>query len=198
MLTRRPTRPILLDDALKTLTGATDVLSTADAKDYLNVTHTDDDALIGAMINTAKDFFTRSTGHRLDDEIRTAVYDKTADVFDLPAFPVRSISAVRTLDEDSSESMTASDFYLRGNAPVRVHMLDTKTWNTPADGVEIDYVCGYDSVGDVPDGIAEVLKKMVSDLYEFRSSVTVNAGEVPRKLPMEWSMLVSPYRLFKI
>lgn len=191
-----PPLRLLSDERVSTDTSF-DVVSTTDLKDYLEIGHSDDDTQIEAHRATAEDYFERITGHALNEQTRESEFSRTDRLFELPVYPVRSLDAVETEDEGDTDSMDKSGFYLRGRQPTKVVKKDATAWNSPADLVRITYTAGYTSVDDVPAGVVESIKKMVSDLYEFRTSLT-QEGNVPRELTLSWKQLLTPYRIFRL
>jgi uncharacterized phiE125 gp8 family phage protein len=196
-LTNRPREPRLLSDVQVTVSTDIDVVSISELKDFLEVTHTEDDAQIQAHLNTALDFFDRVAGHRLDEQTRRATFDQDFHLYELPSKPVTSIDAVKTSYQGTETAQDASNFFLYADDPPEVRTKTGHAWNSPLDSVIIDYVCGYADANDVPSGIVEVIKKMVSDLYENRTSES-QEGNVPRELAMNWKQLITPYMIIKL
>lgn len=196
MLTPRTDTPRLLSDEQTSLTTSISLLTTADLKDYLEITHSEDDTQIDAHLATARDYFDRISGHRLDRQERQALFDRASRIYELPSKPFVSLDAVESLDEGTATSEGTSNFYVYGTDAPEVKVKRAFAWSAPLDAVRFTYTAGYTSASDVPAGVAEVLKKMVSDLYEFRTSVH-QEGNVPRELVMTWKELLTPYSVPK-
>ena len=197
MLTEKKSSPVLISDEHQTTVTSLTVVSTSDLKDYLEVTHSEDDTQIDSHLLTAIDWFERITGHMVNEQTRKAIFDRESNEFELPSMPVSSIDSVDASEEGTKTSQTISNFYLYGSSPPCVRVKDTHSWGHPLDSVEITYTAGYSDVGDVPPGVKEMLKKMVADLYESRSSITEESG-TPSELPMNWKSMLFPYSVIRL
>lgn len=194
MLTRKRRNPVLISHTRQSTTAKHTALSLADAKDFLEIGHTDDDAQISAHIKAARDIFRRHTGHYLDDQVRRAEWDQAASRMNLPAMPVRSVTAVETLYQGSATSMDPANFFLHGSQPPDLRAKSAVSFPSPRDTFAAEFDAGYASASDVPDGIEEVLRRMVADMFENRVSQSSETGTAD-ELPMSWKRMMTPYKI---
>ena len=157
---------------------STDVLSTADAKAWMKVDTSADDSLIADLVAEVIDIVEQTYSFQLIEKTVTASYEMYAKRVDLPLFPVQSVSSVKTINYEGTETtLTAgSDFYLQG---------DTLIFNTLNDysepyqriRLQVVYVAGFNPI---PNGIKIGLKKAVLSSYEDRQDlVEGSVNELP-------------------
>ena len=158
--------------------ASTAVLSTADAKAWMKVDTSADDSLIADLVAEVIDIVEQTYSFQLIEKTVTAEWEMYAKRVDLPLFPVQSLSSVKTITNEGTETtLTAgSDFYLQG---------DTLIFNTLYDYSEpyqrlrlkVVYTAGYTSI---PNGIKIGLKKAVLSSYEDRQDlVEGSVNELP-------------------
>ena len=158
--------------------ASTDVLSTADAKAWMKVDTSADDSLIADLVAEVIDIVEDTYSFQLIEKTVTATYEMYGKRVDLPLFPVQSISTVKTITNDGTETTLTSgnDFYLQG---------DTLIFNTLYDysepfqrlRLEVVYTAGFDPI---PNGIILGLKKAVLSSYEDRQDlVEGSVNELP-------------------
>lgn len=196
MLTRKRSAPRLLSDDLVSTDTEVSVLSLSALKDYLEVTHSEDDEQIEGHLATARDLFGRLSGHRINEETRRALFDRASEVYEMPSRPVNAVTGFEKLDEGTATALDIDHVYTYGTDAPEVRTKRAFAFSGPLDAVRFEYTAGYTSPSEVPDGIVEVLKKMVSDLYEFRTSVH-QEGNIPRELVMTWKEISTPYSIIK-
>lgn len=155
-----------------------DVLSASDAKSWMKVDTSADDSLIADLVAEVIDTVEQTYSFQLIEKTVTASYEMYAKRVDLPLFPVQSVSSVKTINYEGTETtLTAgSDFYLQG---------DTLIFNTLNDysepyqriRLQVVYVSGFDPI---PNGIKIGLKKAVLSSYEDRQDlVEGSVNELP-------------------
>lgn len=193
-LTHLPSRVHLTSDERVSVDTDITPVSTDDLKAYLVIEHSDDDALLEALLDTAVAEFEARTNHYLDEQTRAATYDGVTDSFRIPAKPFGSLAKVESLDEGAATDEGASNFYVAGTEPAEVRIKRGTSFEHPLQEIKITYTCGYSSASAVPAQVVMILKKMVADLYEFRTSVHQD-GQIPRELPMQWKEMLSPVSL---
>lgn len=198
-LTKNEREPYLITDELVSVETDIDPLSLDDAKDFLEIGHDQDDTKIQAFINAAEDIFQRVSGHYLDEQKRRVEWDQVSHNITIPSTPVNSISSVEVLYQGSvQKSMSVDDFYLHGSNPPNLRSIETLSFTAKRDTFRVEFIAGYDSKDDVPNGIYEVLKRMVADLHENRVSMDVASGTQAHELPMDWKTLILPFKITKI
>ncbi len=158
--------------------ASTDVLSTADAKAWMKVDTSADDSLIADLVAEVIDIVEDTYSFQLIEKTVTATYEMYGKRVDLPLFPVQSISTVKTITNDGTETtLTAGDdFYLQGDTLIFNTLYD---YNEPFQRLrlEVVYTAGFDPI---PNGIILGLKKAVLSSYEDRQDlVEGSVNELP-------------------
>ena len=157
--------------------ASTDVLSTADAKAWMRVDTSADDSLIADLVAESIDFVEEQYGFQLIEKTVTVEYEYYGKEVRLPLYPVQSVTSVKTIDQDGTETtLTSEDYYLTGDTLV---IDSVYGWEVPDDRIRLKvvYVAGYTSI---PSGITLGLKKLVASNYEDRQDVVEgNVSEMP-------------------
>jgi len=192
-------------------------LTLSETKSFLRVDTSDEDTLINALIQTARQFCEEYTGRALINTtfklsldgfvesqvpIKEGLYTAPYLTFfkryiDLPRPPLVSITHIKTFDDEDTASTFASSKYHVDTArnPGRVVLKDGETWNTglrTANAVEITYVAGYgSSASDVPDPIKQGMRQHITYLFEHRGDVEPNLAN----FPMLAKQMYQPYRV---
>lgn len=170
---------------------AAEPISIDEAKAHARIDVDVDDQLVEALITTA-----RRTAEALRNEaLITQTWKLVLDAFPqgdtlrIPKPPLQSITHIKYTDEDDNVSTYASGSYIvdTDSAPGRVVLRDGESWPgttlIAANGVEVQFVCGYgDAGGDVPREVRQAMLLLIGHWYENREEVTI--GEVARIIPM--------------
>lgn len=191
--------------------AAADPVSLAEAKLFLRVNVTDDDALITALISAATDWVQKKTGRQLV----TATLQQQWDSFPSVWYPPRIVSqatgqrlyfagmtaALLTLDRLPVQSVTSVTYYDTNNAqqtvssatyftdlvfnPPRIVPVDAwpSVYLGRPNAVQCTFVAGYGVAGTVPEMLRTAVKMLVSHWYENREPV-VSKGGIPKEVPM--------------
>jgi len=156
---------------------STDVLSTADAKAWMRVDTSADDSLIADLVAESIDFVEEQYGFQLIEKTVTVEYEYYGKEVRLPLYPVQSITSVKAIDQDGTETtLTSDEYYLTGDTLI---IDSVYGWEVPDDRIRLKvvYVAGYTSI---PSGITLGLKKLVASNYEDRQDVVEgNVSEMP-------------------
>ena len=158
--------------------ASTDVLSTADAKAWMKVDTSADDSLIADLVAEVIDIVEQTYSFQLIEKTVTGEWEMYAKRVDLPLFPVQSLSSVKTITNEGTETtLTAgSDFYLQGDTLIFNPLYD---YSEPYQRLRLKvvYTAGYTSI---PNGIKIGLKKAVLSSYEDRQDlVEGSVNELP-------------------
>jgi hypothetical protein len=193
-------------------------VSLATMKTYLRVDGTSEDAEISAMINAAtqrlealsdRKFVSQKWDIYLDgfpcsyesnswwdgtrDGAISELYSASNKII-LPFGPLISVEEFNTYDDDNTEyAFDASNFNIDTASPFGVIALKSgsvwpQTVLRTLNGIIIQATFGYASV---PQDIQEAVKILTAALYENRGD------EIP-KIPAQCSLLIEPYRRFKV
>jgi uncharacterized phiE125 gp8 family phage protein len=169
---------------------AVEPITLAEAKEHLDVTHSESDDYITALISTARQaaekfqgraYITQTLQYRLDG------FPESREIL-LPRPPLQSVSSVVYVDSNgSSQTWDASGYQVDSNGYVgRIAPIPTDIWPTTESGrmnaVTVTYIAGYgDTASDVPDPIKHAIKLMIADWFDERNSTIV--GTVVAKMP---------------
>jgi len=180
-------------------------LTTAEAKLHLRVDVTDDDALIGSLITSARTYCENFTHRSFMPQTWDVFYECfPCDVLWLPIPPVSSITSVKYYDTSGNLTTWDSANYLTElpagvfSGPARI----TPIYNGffPAtrrqmSAVQVRIVCGYTNAAAVPDQIKAAMKLLVSHWYNNREAVVMERA-TPIDVPMAVEALLWPFKVF--
>lgn len=169
-------------------------LSLIEAKQWLRIDHDDEDALVEALIQTARDQVEEYTARSLVNRVITLKLDRSEiarPAIWLPYGPVSTITSVTYYTTDDVGTVeSANDYYLAGDRLVHE---GAWTWERDWAAVTIVYTAGYGAYGSaVPSGLTHALRMLLSDLYEVRQSEVV--GTIIARSSGNWQSYADPYR----
>lgn len=177
-------------------------VSLTEAKDHLRIDHTYEDALIAALIRTARELVETHTGRTLI----TSTWDYYLQEFpacgyiDLPAAPLQSVTSIKYTDSGGTETTWGSSNYLVSTRGVlgRIVPAYGVSWPSfterPLDAVVVRYVAGYGSgAGDVPETIRAAMLLWLGHLYEHRTAVDSQASGNLFAIPMGVEALLATF-----
>lgn len=161
--------PHITTDLTLVSSPSTEPVSLDDAKNYLRVDGTDDNALISTLIKAVRYTAEQYLRSSFITQTWKLSLDKYApSVCRLPMGPLQSITSVKSITRDGTETTLSSSLYfLKANN-------DFIEFETPPVGhrIEITYVTGYgDSASDVPAPIAQAMLIHLADIYDGRTGV---------------------------
>jgi uncharacterized phiE125 gp8 family phage protein len=171
-------------------------VSLAEAKAFLRVDDTAEDALIGTLITAARLHVEGVTGRALMHQTWRMVRDgwPVDRTIKLPVTPFASVVAVTAYDTaGTAHAVPLAQFM---DAPDRL-LLPANVAGLPLmrdrQGIEIDYVAGFGSAPeDVPVDIRQALLTLVAHWHEHRDAVIVaGSGAV---VPSGFDRLIAPHR----
>jgi len=188
-----------------TAAPAQESVSLADAKTYLRVDVTDDDALIGNLITAARSELERGLGRAFITQSWTYFLDAwpTGFALPLPIAPVQSVDQVRVYAlDDTFAILPPSSYLLDGlGSPPRLIRRGTLPWPVPlrpANGIAIDFTCGHGSQPtDLPAALRIANLILVAHWYDQRSLVEPG-GSSNIGLPEMVRDLIAPYRVRRL
>jgi uncharacterized phiE125 gp8 family phage protein len=199
-----PLRPVRL---VRVTEPAVEPVTLDEAKAWLKITGTDDDAIVTGLIKAARGMFEAHTGLALIDTAYRAEWDALPRVgsyvgalisreLELPRSPLKAsspITAVTYLDSAGAVQTFASGNYVVDGARdpsryARLWLKDTADWPDLGEfpgALRVEFTAGYGSAASaVPEEIKVCLKLLVAHLYEQRAPV--NVGNIVNELP--WSL----------
>ncbi len=150
------------------VTDVARIVSVADMKEFLRVSHDSHDDLIGTLIDGCQSWIESTCGIKLT-ESRYAGYMDGGGVSLWPEYrPIISIASVTDSETDTVES--TDNYYLRYNSQV-VHDGESR-WGDGRGRWLVSYTAGYGGTGDdsieVPSGLKVALMHLVRRAYDAR------------------------------
>lgn len=133
--------------------AALDVITLDNAKYYLAVDFTDDDAIISGAITAAVDWVERYTNHLLYE--RDVVYKSTGCPIDIYDYPV----AVQSVKDGQGNDLN----YTTQNRSLKLIVEAPR-------GAIVTVKAGYDSPAKVPGQLMSACYKLITYLYENRDT----------------------------
>lgn len=184
--------------ALLELTApATEPISLSDAKLYLRVDHTEEDALIASLITAARSRIEAIIGRSLIN--RSLVWRGPARAtICLPRPPLVSVTRISVIGEnDQGADVPPADIVVntRGE-PDSVHLAAGKNWGDYLPGflsLEIEFIAGYGSAADsVPQPLRQAIMMLCAHMFEFR------ARDSEPDLPAMIGALTAPFKTVRL
>ena len=180
----------------------TPLLTTAEAKAHLRVDFADDDTLIGAYVQAATDMVDAEWGE-LGRALITQRWKLTMPSLGgsrivLPVPPVQQVTHFQYYDADNvQQDLDVNAYRLTVNGEeAYLDLVDGYSWPATydrADAVQIQYDTGHgDAATDVPEGIRQAVRLMVSHWYETRSAAVEKSLD---EMPLGVRMLLHKYRV---
>lgn len=165
-------------------------------KDYLRVTHDDEDGVIGAMLTAASRAIEARAGLALLPQGWRLTLDAAPeDVLFLPLAPCISVDAVSVTGPGGETSAVGPEFYeFAPGAPGRLRR--AAPWppvGPRLDGVRIDFTAGH--AGDIPAPLLQAVKALAAHFYEAR---TEKASTRMFSVPQSVDALIAPYRQVRL
>ena len=180
---------------------AVEPLSLDEAKAFLRVEHSDDDAVIAALMAGSRIHVESQTRRALITQSwRLSADDWPPDgrLQILPA-PLQALTAARVYDfEGLAHDVDVQAFVLDKGAS----LLAFAPWALPAPGrvaagIELDVTVGYgDAASDVPEALRQAIRLLVAHWYDNRGLIAV--GQRGAELPATVSALIAPYRMLSL
>lgn len=201
--------------AVDATTGIAEPVSLAEVKLHLRVDIPDDDALILALISSARQMAETLTNRQL----LTATWNLVLDAFPGPSLmgvpagtpyslpghtiliakgPVQAVQAITYLDMNFDQiTMPPQNYVVTSTDDLtRITPIFGQIWQPtlPQIGaVNVQFVAGYGDSTQVPEGIKHWIKLRVDSLYNQRGEVAFARGRMD-KLPYV-DALLDPYRI---
>lgn len=181
-------------------------LTIEEAKRHLNVTHSDDDTYIEALLAAGVAHLDGSRGivGPLLTQSWRQDFDGFADCLRLPLRPAQEITSLTYKDASNvAQTVSGSNYsLLEDDLGPFVRFLPTYVTpvtyiNGAAPVVSVTFVAGYgDEPEDVPQAIRQALLLLIGHWYQNREAVVI--GPTPNQLPMAVDALLAPYRTMMV
>lgn len=191
------------DYGLKISTGpAAAVASTATAKTWMRISHSDEDTLVDSLITRATNYVENETRRQLINATYTFSFDMFphGDVIYSPVSPLGSVTSIQYLDANGASQTLSTDVYgvdtIRD--PGRIYLKSGQEWPSTLDqeqAVTITAVAGYGSAStDVPEPLIQAVLMLAAHYYEHREAVDPK-GNTFAPVPMGVERLILQYRV---
>ncbi|MEL6946848.1 MAG: head-tail connector protein [Pseudomonadota bacterium] len=181
----------------QTTPPALEPISLSEAKAFLRVDHTADDALIAALIKAAREFLETTISQSLMTQTWRQYESGLPQSREISAGvrPVQSLAAVTVFGADGTPRVLSEQeaSILSPGHDARLRFHGTLAASDAMNGIEIDWVVGWgDTSVAVPAALRHAIQLLVVHWYEFRGAVA--ASQQPVSLPPGFDALVRPYR----
>jgi len=166
-----------------------------EAKLHLKVDSADDNALISALITTARQLAERETKRAFITQTWQMYLDVAPVEIDIPKPPLQSLVAITVIDEEDNETVVDEGLYYTDksqNSPGRVKLKTGTAWPAHRNFASfiVEFKAGYgDAATDVPEALKQGILQLVAYLYENRG-----AEEIPKGI----KMLFWPFKIVRI
>ena len=156
-------------------------VSSTEAKLYCKVTGTGDDTIFTQLIKTAREQIETYTGRSLVEKTYIVEYDKFENdtFFELPCWPVKSITSVNTVDDEGAETPLTlnSEYYLIGTPWTKIRI--PGVYSTREQHLKIEFISGYGASGcpTLPSTLKDAILKRILVLYTHRGDEGVYNNE---------------------
>ena len=156
---------------------------------------TTEDALLNIWIQAAREKIEERTGLSLITQTRVIKLDhfpRGCDGIELLYGPVQSVVVTYQDDDDATQTLSSSDYWLDTHGPGRITIKNSwpSTMDRPA-AVTITYVAGFGlTAATVPGPLRSAVLMRFAHLYENRQSVVPGAMDT---VPLGEDDLVFPY-----
>jgi uncharacterized phiE125 gp8 family phage protein len=180
---------------------AAEPITLTDAKAYLRVAHSDDDAVITALIAAARCHAEAQTRRALITQTWRLIRDcwpPDGRIAVVPA-PLRSVVAARVYDAANTAHAVDPAIFVVDKAAALLAFapsMPTEPGRIAA-GIEIDVEVGYGNApSDVPQPLRQALCLLIAHWYENRGLIAT--APTVAVLPSTIAALISPYRVLAL
>lgn len=178
-------------------------LTLAEAKLHLRVDHVEEDAYITALITAARLNCEQRTGLSVCSKTYSAYADSFPAEIELPNPITSSVVGIAYLDADGSlQTLDPAQYQVDiASHPARIRPVDQ--WPATAErmnAVQVSYVSGFASAGQVPTPLKQWMLLAIGDMYEHRTASDRPIGAVVATATVAYSFvdnLLQPYRVLQ-
>ncbi len=173
-------------------------ITLSEAKLFLRVDSTIEDAIITALIKAARQYVENYTWRPLCTQIWKLNLDKSdvKEYIGISQAPVQSITHIKYFDESKVQQTLSTGSYQADvlNEPARVKINTIPGIFDMMNACEIQFVCGYGVAASVPESIKQAMLLMIGHWYEHREAVTVSGSKGMQPVPMAVQAILEPYK----
>jgi uncharacterized phiE125 gp8 family phage protein len=170
---------------------AVEPVSLTEAKLHCRVDVSDDDNLITALIQAAREVAEAISRRALITQTWKLILDEfpATDEIVIPLPPLQSVASVTYKDQDGSSSTFSSGDYIvsTDTEPGKVVLGYGKSWPSttlyPTGAVTVQFTAGFgDASTDVPEKYRQAMLLLIGHWYENREAIAMT-GAVPKEVP---------------
>lgn len=185
---------------VRTSAPATNPVTLVEAKAHLREDSSDNDTLIGALIDAATahlDGWSGILGRCMVTQTWRQDYDSFWSCgLPLPFPDVQSVTVAYTDENEATQTLAAANYHLLNeHGGSRLIISDTGTWPstfTMPTAARVTMVCGYGAAASVPAALKAAILLHVGHLYSNREAAAV--GVSVAELPFAYDAWTAPYR----
>ena len=182
----------------KLVTGpASEPITLAEAKLYLRVDDSTEDALITAIITAARRKFENDTYHYLMPqtwELYLNQNEINAEQISINKSDITAISSVKYYDQSNTQqTLSTSDYQtaIQGR-PYSIQLTTVPQVYNRLEAMVIRFTLGYTNAAAVPEDIKTAIKTLIGTLYENRQ--TIVTGTQVNEVPDTYKFIMENYR----
>jgi uncharacterized phiE125 gp8 family phage protein len=184
-----------MDMTLVTAPASEPVLADMDLKNHLRLDGDEETETLELYIKAARQYVEEGTHRALITQTWRLTLDCWPDdtVIKLPRPPLQSVTDIKYLDEDGTESTWGSSNYIVDTDGNRISLAANATWPTgslyPVGAIRVTFVAGFGSDGsDVPEYLRQAIRLLAGHWYEHRETTLV--GGIARDVPFAVKQLI--------
>lgn len=152
---------------------AIDLISLAEVKTYLNISHSNDDSLLNSLIASVSAFIRNKTNRIFEEQSYTEDLNGGDSYLIVSHRPIVSVASIKDLRDSPPSTVDAADYKVLSDQGLIAHT-DTDgnlmTWEEGWQRFEVTYTAGYAvSPDEIPDDLKLAAKMLVGARYERRS-----------------------------
>jgi len=168
-------------------------------KNHSRIEVGDDDLILTGLIRAAREYCETFTGRSLCSRVIEYTFNRwPSNGIYLPHPPVTEVLEVQYRLKDALAFTDFTEFDV-DNTDTFSRVVPNETWPTgelhPVNAIRVEYMAGYDVIGNVPESIKSALRLLVGTWYENREGV-LPAGHVGKELPVGVEPLLWQDRVF--
>ena len=182
----------------KLVTGpSSEPITLGEAKLYLRVDDTTEDALITAIITAARRKFENDTYHYLLPqtwELYLNQNEINAEQISINKSDITAISSVKYYDQSNTQQTLSTNDYqtaIQGR-PYSIQLTTVPQVYNRLEAMVIRFTLGYTNAAAVPEDIKTAIKTLIGTLYENRQ--TVVTGTQVNEVPDTYKFIMENYR----
>lgn len=200
-----PYRMVMMALRMKRTVGPTEEpVSLAEVKNHLRVDVSDDDTLIGGLIQAAREYIEETTHRALVTQTWTLSLENwpRGDRIVLPRPPAISVTSVVYIDSDGDSNTFAAANYNVDTVcePGELVLAYGCSWPSgtlrPMSPITVIYQAGYGAAALVPQHLKQAILLLAAHWYENRETSVTGAGVLSSEVPFTVESLIWLNRVF--